>query len=181
MTCPDIDGAVHGFILDFGVSGSGPLEADRIWRGLQNRIPVPAGSGDYAVYTLQSVRRRGTNREVYDWENETLALCAHRIAEIKVSFYSQDGSAMERALCLETVARSECGTEFFRNRGLNVLMASDPQDVKYTDDSSQYRRLAELTLTLEFDTVAEFERTGAEGPLEPHIEDVDAHHPPRRT
>jgi hypothetical protein len=123
---------------------------------------------------------RGTNFQVYDTESEVNRLTVHHLAEVRVDFWSMKPVCFERALCMETFARSEFGVAFFNERGVGLIEASGPTELSVVDESMQYVRLAQTTLTLEFDSAVEFALWGTEGPIAAGVKDVDAFYPKRR-
>ena len=174
--------AVYDFVRIFGYAG---VENPDIYQGWQNRAALPPGSNEYAVISVLGNYRRGTNVRGFqarsdasetaedEWAVVELVEC-----DVQVDFCSDSDKARRRAQAVETVARDPIGVDFFRNRGVGCLYATDVRDLSFIGDATQFVRRYMTTLRLSY-------WTGVSIPLDAitavdlRIENVDVHHPPK--
>lgn len=175
---PDVYAAVYDFILAYALPA---LSSDNIIRGWENREHLPPDTNDYAVITVISKTRVGTNVTTDPGEDaETQEVRTLRRIDVQIDFCSDDDKAVQRAACIETVTRDPVGVAFFKPYGLSCLYAEDVRAVEYVDGSDQFVKRCIITLHLTA-------WSGVSVPV-PHfdkarvsrLENVDVHHNPAR-
>ena len=149
MSEADFMSALHGYIAE--VTG---LDSGRIFQGNQSRIILPK-TGEYCVYTPIIRRRRGTN--VYNFDaagvdddtNGTDTMTALILIDVQVDFY--DENAMIHAQALEIASKSYFGTDYFKQKNLDVRVCSaeNPRNLTGIDASNQFEARWSVTITAE--------------------------------
>jgi hypothetical protein len=181
FSIPDTPKAAYEFIREYALCKAGSaLADDRIFRGYQNRVSLPTGINDFVVYYVQQAAQRGTAYEAYSPDNEIRVIGQHWTVDVQINFWSHDDRGYERAMSLGTIGRTSLATEFFMQHYHNVIEVSGPRESPAVSEANQYVNLSAVTLKLEFDTYVSTEQPGSNARIRQHIEDVDAHHPPRR-
>ena len=171
----DILGAVHDFLTaKLGIDGG------TIVRGWQNRAALP-DSADYAVLTLLTARRHGSN--VHQWDDtaahggidETVSMLTEYT--VQADFCGTDEQAvMERAATLALIARDALACDFFRPYGFLPLYAEDARSMPFANEEKQWE--VRYSVVLHF---AGWTRVTAAHDaftqVDIQLEDVDVHHP----
>jgi hypothetical protein len=177
---PDLYGAVYDFVSAYARPVLAP---DNIYRDMQNRAALPAGSNEYAVIALLGTVRRGTNveelvvsgaeeSEPERWEVRTLY-----DALVQVDFVSDSDAARQRAYTIESLTRSGVGVAFFAAYGITAHYADDVRELNVQDESKQFVHRYMTTLHLSYWSGADAGTAWFDAVLTGRIEDVDVHHP----
>ena len=185
---PDVYRAVYDFIETFGL----PAMADapktgRIFRGWSNRMSLPHDN-EYAVMSIISHFRRGTNIEIFDAsqaaidEDGVLTTAELILCDVQIDFCSDSHTgrdfARRRAQAIETVARSSLGPQFFAKYGMSCQYATDARDLSFIGDATQYVSRWMTTVRVSFWTAVSAELPWFDAVNLKRIENVDVHHPP---
>jgi hypothetical protein len=177
----DVYGAVYEFVKEYALPSIPP---ENIFRGWQNRAYLPPQSNEFAVISIISHERRGSNVETFSAETEgedgRLTSSELIICRVQVDCYSaSDASARTRAQMLEKAARGSIAPRFFARFGMGCCYASNARDMSVVNGSKQFvnRWMTEISLSypsafsvgLPWFDAAKFDR----------VENVDVHHPPK--
>lgn len=149
---PDVYRACFELIMTYALP---QMEPDNIFRGWGNRETLPPSSNDYAVMSLITSNRRGTNVTKFSADPEaktgTFSNSEMVTVEIQLDFCSDDDArALGRAMCIQNVARSQLGTYFFRPYGISCLYASGVTSAPVKDSSVQFVKRYMTTLSLSY-------------------------------
>lgn len=164
---------VNDFILEYAPG----VEQERLFRGYFNRAALPPKE-DYTIYTLAATERRGTN--VDEWGRDEVRTRALRQYVYDIDFCHVDQEvAQKRAVAIATVGRCYKAVGFFAERGACFNYAGDATYLPYVDMTEQYihRYRVSIFITV-WDELAlpqDFADT-----VTAKVENIDAHHPPKR-
>ena len=178
---PDVNAAMHAFI---GMYALPALPPEAIFAGYQNRVALPGGSNDFAVYNANSRVRYGTNVEEFilgddaDVPDHTLVTTLYRIPA-RIDLYSDTDAAFHRASALEVVSRSPAGVQFFQEHGLSLLYADAPQDTTVVMDAEQFVPRWSITVHLSCCVRVAIAMQGFDVVSLSRLENVDVHHKPQ--
>lgn len=170
---PNVDKAVCDFILAY----TQPLlNPSHIFKGWQNNMTLPKNSNEYAIYSVLSEERKGTN--VYGYQSRKgdtgeLYLNKYTFCAVQIDFYSDSDNARLRANALETAAYSGVGVDFFKKYGLCCLYAEDPKGVEYVNASDRYVKRFITTLHLSYVLSLPVEMAGFNAVNIKRIENID--------
>lgn len=185
---PDVYRAVCGFIETFGLPAMLPApKTGRIFRGWSNRMSLPHDN-EYAVMSVISHSRRGTNVEHYDAsqaaidEDGILTTSELIFCDVQIDFCSDPHGgrdyARRRAQAIETAARSSIAPQFFAGYGMSCLYATDARDLSFVGDAQQYVSRWMTVITLSFVTTVSADLPWFDAVRLKRLENVDVHHPP---
>lgn len=183
----DVLGAVNDFILLFVKNANvDALTQPQIIRGWQNVVAgLPKDSQEYAVLTLLSTVRHGTNYHKYAFaEGDTgLVNTVSRMAEhmVQVDFCSAfpkqtEEAARIRAEILETLTRDLVAVDFFASYGFSACYADDVRPLPFQNESEQWVARYAVTMHLSGWTETPVELESFED-VNLYLENVDVHHP----
>lgn len=175
---PDVNAAIQAFIALYALPA---LPPEAILAGYQNRISLPKGTNNFAVYNANSRERVGTNVEDFvagngEVPDHTLISTLYRIP-VRIELYSDTDMAFSRAACLEMVSRSPAGVRFFQDRGLSLLYADPPKDTTVVMDGEEYVPRWSITVHLSCCVCVGIALQGFDAVEMSRVEDVTAHHP----
>lgn len=153
------------------------IDENKLIEGWQNRMALPEDN-EYIQYYISGTKRIGTNTEKIDDYETTLHTLREYVVTIDINDYELD-RPRKRATDLETVARSESGSMFFKENGVGLLFADDVRYMPFTNADNQYiyRYMLDLHIAMWDDTVLK-ESTAKEVKFE-KIRNVDTYTPPR--
>lgn len=184
---PDVNAALHAFI---GMYALPALPPEAIFAGYQNRVALPGGSNEFAVYNVTQHIRIGTNVEEFvagaepsepgegaGVPDHTLTTTLYRIP-VRIDLYSDTDAAFHRASALEVVSRSPAGVQFFQERGLSLLYADTPQDTTVVLDAEQFVPRWSITVHLSCCVRVAIALQGFDVVSLSRLENVDVHHKP---
>ena len=182
LDLPDVAAAVYDFILAFALPAPAP---ERVIRGFENRHALPAGSDDYIIYSLASQQRHGTNVTRFLAPEEGAAegiLNKTKLVEdiIRIDLHGDAETAAKRAAALELAARDTLGVDFFKPYGISVLYADPIEDKSFVNAEKQFTRRLRLSIHLAHTVTLSARAQCFERVAMRRVENVDAHHPPRR-
>ena len=183
----DVLGAVNDFILAFVKNNEvTALPQKNIIIGWQNVVSaLPKKSQEYAVLTLLSTIRHGTNIHNYQHaEGDTgLVNTVGRMAEhiVQVDFCSarpQQGEevARTRAEIMEMLHRDSTATEFYKTYGFSSCYAEDVRPMPFQNESEQWVARYIVTLHLSGWTATNIDQRSFES-VGLYLENTDVHHP----
>lgn len=183
----DVLGAVNDFILAYvGNNEVGLLTQPQVVRGWQNVVSaLPKDSQEYAVLTLLSTTRHGTNVHQYTYADGDTGLVdtVSRMAEhmVQVDFCSAypqqtEDVARIRAEIMEMLTRDRVATAFYATFGFSSCYAEDVRPMPFQNEAEQWVTRYIVTLHLSGWTAtnidqASFNEVGL------YLENVDVHHP----
>lgn len=140
--------AIYDFITEYTT-----IDKDKLIEGWQNRMALPEDN-EYIQYYISNTKRIGTNTEKNDDYETTLSTLREYVVTIDINDYELD-RPRKRATDLETVARSELGSIFFKDRGIGLLFADDVRYMPFTNADNQfiYRYMLDLHIAVWDDVV----------------------------
>lgn len=187
---PDVYKAVKAFIAQYGLPAMPPATPkipSRIYQGWVNRAALPPDN-EYAVMSIISHLRRGTNVETFDAsqaaidEDGVLTTSELILCDVQIDFCSDPHTgrdfARRRAQAIETAARSSFGPQFFAQYNMGCLYATDAQDLSFVGDAKQYVSRWMTTVRLSFWTAVSAELPWFDAVNLKRLENVDVHHKP---
>lgn len=187
---PDVYKAVKAFIAQYGLPAMPPATPkipSRIYQGWVNRAALPPDN-EYAVMSIISHFRRGTNVETFDAsqaaidEDGVLTTSELILCDVQIDFCSDPHTgrdfARRRAQSIETVARSSLGPQFFAQYDMGCLYATDARDLSFVGDAEQYVSRWMTTIRLSFVTAVSAELPWFDAVNLKRLENVDVHHKP---
>lgn len=187
---PDVYKAVKAFIAQYGLPAMPPATPkipSRIYQGWVNRAALPPDN-EYAVMSIISHLRRGTNVETFDAsqaaidEDGVLTTAEMIECDVQIDFYSDPhrpgNYARRRAQAIETVARSSLASQFFAQYGIACQYATDARDLSFVGDAEQYVSRWMTTIRLSFVTAVSAELPWFDAVNLKRLENVDVHHKP---
>ena len=185
---PDVYRAVYDFIAAYGLPEMLPApKTGRIFRGWSNRMTLPQDN-EYAVMSIISHTRRGTNIETFDAsqaaidEDGVITTSELVLCDVQIDFCSDPHSgrdyARRRAQAIETAARSSLAPQFFAQYNMSCLYADNARDMSFVGDARQYVSRWMTTVHLSFVTAVSAELPWFDAVNLKRLENVDVHHPP---
>ncbi len=131
---PDVFAAVRDYVADRAFP---PIDPDRIFRGWRHKDALPGRSGDdadFAVLTILSDTRRGTNvsgftTDAATRDDGTLTRSKLVVCEVLAEFYGDADLSRRRACAVETAFRDEIATRFLAGRDVTPLYADAAREV----------------------------------------------------
>ena len=121
-------------------------------RGWVPRAALPAGTRDYAIFSILNRARQGTNTKQYAAPTDpadpygTITELTLRVATCQVDFYSESEAGFMRADSLVTFIRGTQGASWFRQWNIGSLYCDDVVQQSY-DDGEKYE-VMQSTVTL---------------------------------
>jgi len=144
---PNIYEAVRAFLIKYAFPD---IPAPAIRQGWENRTSLPAGTQSYAVMSILTTTRHGTNVIQSTYTSSTFN--THHLenveALVQIDICASDDSARRRIQAVETIAQSEEACTFFDAYGLAPLSADDVRDTTFIGGESQYVRRYTTSLRL---------------------------------
>lgn len=138
-----MDEALYEFIAAFT-----SVRRENIIKGWGKTAMLPPDAETYAVFTVLSAERRGTNLERY--KPDEVALIKSSRISVQIDIVSPDaGEARRNACALETVAGSAAGVNFFNKFGVALLYADDVKAIETVSKTDNYVNRYMLTVYLE--------------------------------
>lgn len=180
LSAPDVYAAVYDFVAAWALPAINP---DYIIRGWQNRSHRPPDTNEYAVISVLSEVRRGTNVTTLRTDPQNTddgALVKGKLTEcmVQIDFCSDNETARQRAAALETAMRDEFACDFFASYGINALYADDPRELSFVDGSEQFVKRYMITLHMSYWSELSASSDWFNQVQITRVEDVDAHHKP---
>lgn len=120
------------------------LPAECVIEGWQNLASLPKKTNDYAVFTLGTQARRGTNITTLDLKtlpDEPGILTIETMYEVAFQFdlCSTDSiRAMTRATAIHALCRDGVGVEFWKPFGVSMCYATGPTPLPFTDEGKSW-------------------------------------------
>lgn len=153
----DVLGAVNDFILAYvGNNEIQLLTQEQVFRGWQNFVSVgPQDTQEYAVLTLLSTVRHGTNIHYYRHAQGATGLVdtVSRLAEhmVQVDFCSAFPNQTEehariRAEILEILTRDRVAIDFFKSYGFSSCYADDVLPMPFVNEAEN--KIARYIVTM---------------------------------
>lgn len=128
---PDMFIAIRDYIVQWALPS---LTADRIFRGWRHNDALPEDGADFAVITILTDKRRGTNVSSFTTDaatrdDGTLTRSKLVICDILVEFYGRADASRHRASAVEMLLRDEIASRFFEGCGITPLYADETREV----------------------------------------------------
>ena len=171
---PDVYKAVKAFISQYGLPAMPPATPkipSRIYQGWVNRAALPPDN-EYAVMSIISHLRRGTNVETFDAsqaaidEDGVLTTAEMIECDVQIDFYSDPHRPGNLA------------SQFFAQYGIACQYATDARDLSFVGDAEQYVSRWMTTIRLSFVTAVSAELPWFDAVTLKRLENVDVHHKP---
>jgi hypothetical protein len=151
------------------------LDGDHVIRGLQNRVPMPAG--DFIEITASLTSPLSTNVQTYAPDNS--ASLNKRSTQLSVQIDCYGVSAMDNANMLSMMLRSDYACQKFAASGLDMqpLYANDAHQMPFITGEDQYMERWVFDGVLQINPVVSVPQDFADS-LEVGLINVDATFPP---
>jgi hypothetical protein len=142
----DVLGAIYDALAKFSTT-----PPDSILRAWPDRAALPLHS--YAVMTLISMARRGSNSTDFTFDPDTEedgqdTVSALRETMVQIDFVGKDAS--DNASKIEMLSRSSILCDFLEPYGISPLFADTPREMTSPDGTDQYAIRYVITLTISY-------------------------------
>ena len=129
------------------------LPIEQVYPADVNFVTLPAGTNDYAVYSIIDQENVGT--PVHQPTPDGEAVGVYVRSRVQIDLYSTADAegydnARTRALALSMLARTATGVGFFDRYGVDCLFSDYSQNSPYQTDSNLYASRWTVTLNLGF-------------------------------
>lgn len=139
---PEVQKVVRGFILNFCTPS---ISSNSVIWGNQPRAALP-NTDELIIITSISRQRNGTTISAFKAADGTMHHRELVTEDFQIDFYSGSRDGHDRAACIEMLARTGVGVEYFKPFNMSILYADEIRDMAEPIDAAQYVQRSILTL-----------------------------------